>query len=515
MNRKILFATETDINQGKGYFPQDIRRLYNIPDELTGEGQTIGILEFSNGYSIRDAKAFWSQHGIKMPTVHFVSVDGTRNDGGRNPDDEEASLDLQWAGVIAPKADLVVYEASAGETFATFSQAVLAALNYILHDTRLRPTVLSISYGDAEASFDKEMLAEMSQLVSQLDNMGVTVCISSGDQGAYGMHDLNGTKNRNADAPASIPAAVAVGGTNLQPDGTETVWTYYGPENGGSTGGGFSSVFQRPSYQPFKEIGRGLPDISFNADPATGYQIIFQGQNAVVGGTSVSCPVFAGIVVLLNERRAKLGKDPIRNLTSILYTESANLPFRDITSGNNSFNGVTGYEAQPGWDACTGFGSIDASAFIEKLAGYDNPDIASGKQALIDKALTNQAILPLPVSHNPVVQVVATIAKVEPDVVVHEVHHHHILLRDIKVILIQGATVDAIKSQAFVAIRYGDSEGLPQPISGLAAGEPIELQGEYIPQNDAYPGVGNPGDPVIHFTHHPLGFIQYHGDIYR
>lgn len=83
MKRNILFATETDVNQGKGYFPQDIRRLYNIPSNLTGSGQSIGILEFSNGYSINDAKQFWSQHGIQVANVAFVSVDGTRNDGAQ------------------------------------------------------------------------------------------------------------------------------------------------------------------------------------------------------------------------------------------------------------------------------------------------------------------------------------------------------------------------------------------------------------------------------------------------
>jgi subtilase family serine protease len=520
MKRKILFATETNVNQGQGYFPQDIRRLYNIPPGLTGNGQTIGILEFSNGYSIKDAEQFFGQHGIPSPKIVFVSVDGTRNDGGTSPDDEEASLDLQWAAAIAPGAQMIVYEAAAGETFATFAEAVIATLKYILNDTKYKPSVLSISYGDAESSFDQDSLLEMAHLVTELDNKGVTVCISSGDQGAYGMHDTRGILRRHADAPASIPSAVSVGGTSLQPDGTESAWTYLGPQNGGATGGGFSAIFSRPPYQEGLPLingnenpnGRGLPDIAFNADPATGYQIIFQGKNAVVGGTSVSSPVFAGIVALLNERRAQFGKPSIRNLTSILYKMAASLPYKDITAGNNTFNGVTGYNAVAGWDACTGWGSIDASAFIGTLAKVGNVGTASLHST---EFISENNVLPNPTSDHPVVQIIAVIDRVEPDVDVHGVQHHHLLVRDIHVVAIRGADARAISGYAFVAIRYGDCEGLQSPILGLAAGQEIELQGEYIPVNDVYPGVGNPGDPVIHFTHHPLGFVEYQGKVYQ
>src|SRR5579875_3023757 len=100
MTRKhFLFATTPAVaNGGQGYYPEDIRSLYNIPADLDGEGQTIGILEFSNGYNMNDATQFWQQHNITPPNVVFVSVDGTQNDNGTDPFDEEASLDLQWAG---------------------------------------------------------------------------------------------------------------------------------------------------------------------------------------------------------------------------------------------------------------------------------------------------------------------------------------------------------------------------------------------------------------------------------
>jgi subtilase family serine protease len=502
MKRKILFATGSVLpNNGSGYFPQDIRRLYNIPADLDGAGQTIGILEYSNGYNIQDAHSFWAAHGITPPQVEFVSVDGTRNDGGTSPDDEEASLDLQWAGAIAPKAKLVVYEANGGDTYQTFADAVLATLRYVLQDTKNHPSVLSISYGDAELNIGQQAMQEIADVIQQLSAKGVTVCISSGDQGAYGMHDTRGPRVQHADAPASAPYAVAVGGTSLQPDGTESAWTYNGPDNGGATGGGFSSFFPRPDYQAsLGVVSRGIPDVSLNADPATGYQIIFQGQPAVVGGTSVSSPVFAAIVALANQRRAQLGLAPVANLTEKLYSNPKSAGYRDITVGNNSFNGVKGYDAVPGWDACTGWGSLDATAFINFLATEDRGGATS-------TTLQRQ--------HAPVVHLQAVIKTVESDKVEHGVSHHHLLIHRIEVLQSDGVDPSSIKPELFCAIRYGDSLGLPGPIPGLQAGQAIELQGEYIDENHIYPTIGNPGDPVLHFTHHPVGFVVYQGKRYE
>ncbi|MCL6632587.1 MAG: S53 family peptidase [Alicyclobacillus herbarius] len=546
--RRVVYATGTVVpNNGQGYYPADIKRLYNFPDNLTGQGQTIGILEFSNGYNLRDAQQFWQMHGITAPQVTFVSVDGTPNDGGTSPDDEEATLDLQWAGALAPGARIVVYEANAGSTYEDFAQAMTRTLEYILNDTQYQPSVLSISYGDGEVSFNADDLRQWADLVAQLDAKGITVCIASGDQGAYGLHDTSGPKTRHADAPASVPAAIAVGGTSLQPDGQETAWTYNSPDNGGATGGGFSSVFTKPDYQSgISGNGRGLPDIACNADPATGYQIIFQGQAAVVGGTSVSCPVFAALVALANQAREQQGLPPLSGLAKVLYSGAAGLGYRDITVGNNTFNGVTGYKAGPGWDACTGFGSFDASQLISYLstlpaatqpsptptpdpqptpAPQPQPSPAPEPQPEPNPAPTPSPE-PQPVRghrHYPsprrtwefIVRVKAVIQRVEADVHHDGASHHHLLIDNIRVLKVWNGTQWEVADKAFVAIRYGDELGLPGPIPNLAAGQTIELQGRYIPQNDVYPSVGNPGEAVIDETHHPFGFVVYEGQMYR
>lgn len=541
--RRILFATgDVVANGGQGYFPQDIKQLYNIPSGLTGQGQTIGLLEFSNGYSLRDAQQFWSVHGVSSPQVSFVSVDGTQNDRGVSPNDEEATLDLQWAGAIAPGAHIVVYEANGGGTYQQFAQAITRTLQYILNDTQYQPSVLSMSYGDGEVSFSPSDIQQWAPLISQLDAKGVTVCISSGDQGAYGLHNLNGPHSRHADAPATVPKAIAVGGTSLQPDGTETAWTYNSPQNGGATGGGYSSVFPQPAYQNgitgTTGTGRGLPDIACNADPATGYQIIFQGQPVIVGGTSVSSPVFAAVIALANEQREQQGLSALSGLATTLYGAALQPAYRDITVGNNSFNGVQGYDAVPGWDACTGFGSFDASKLISLLSDASvtgsqpsqptspgqpvsptapaSPVAGAGSAPEPVPVRGQEGPLPAPPKRDRefLVRVQAVIQTVERDVELHGAHHHHLLLNQIQVLKVWNGTQFEVAETAFVAIRYGDSEGLPGPIPDLAPGQPIVLQGRYIPKNRAYPSRGNPGDSVLDETHHPFGFVLYNGQIY-
>ncbi|GIM47292.1 hypothetical protein DNHGIG_28410 [Collibacillus ludicampi] len=130
--------------------------------------------------------------------------------------------------------------------------------------------------------------------------------------------------------------------------------------------------------------------------------------------------------------------------------------------------------------------------------------------------LANDKMFPHPLLLNaPVVHVKALIQAVEDDVIIHGVAHHHLLINNIEVITIHGEDESNVSDEAFVAIRYGDNMGLSGPIEGLEEGQEIELQGEYIDKNHVYESIGNPGDPVIHFTHHPVGFVIYKGIRYE
>lgn len=110
-----------------------------------------------------------------------------------------------------------------------------------------------------------------------------------------------------------------------------------------------------------------------------------------------------------------------------------------------------------------------------------------------------------------VAHVTASIKQVEGTVKGHQ----HLIVDHIHVIDTQNMPAAEVESEAFVAIRYGDSLGLTNPISDLKPGTEIELQGEYIDRKHAGKSRDNPGDPVLHFTHHPLGYVVYKGHKYE
>jgi kumamolisin len=163
---------------------------------------------------------------------------------------------------------------------------------------------------------------------------------------------------------------VACGGTRIASSTTaltgEVVWN--GGASGGATGGGVSDVFALPSYQQSANVpvstnashfkGRGVPDVSGDADPATGYKVRVDGHDAIFGGTSAVAPLWSALVALINEGRGK----PLGYVNAALYSAGSQ-GFRDITSGTNG-----AYTARAGWDACTGLGSPNG-ATLPKLLG--------------------------------------------------------------------------------------------------------------------------------------------------
>jgi kumamolisin len=212
--------------------------------------------------------------------------------------------------------------------------------------------------------------------------MGVTVCVACGDNGSS--DGINDGKN-HVDFPASSSFALGCGGTALQASNeqivSEVVWNDL--PNGGATGGGVSNAFPLPTWQKgfnvpapsVKGGGRGVPDVSGDAAPNTGYNILVDGQSAVVGGTSAVAPLWAGLVARMNQ---KMGK-PVGFLNPLIYAQAVEASgFRDITKGNNgNFNAATG------WDPCTGLGTPDGAKLLAALTATPparaNPPARSGK----------------------------------------------------------------------------------------------------------------------------------------
>jgi len=115
-----------------------------------------------------------------------------------------------------------------------------------------------------------------------------------------------------------------------------------------------------PTNVDTHQSGRGVPDVAGDADPQTGYQVLVDGQQMVIGGTSAVAPLWAGLTALMNQ---SLGKS-VGFLAPMLYGTSAQAGFHDITQGNNG-----NYQAGPGWDACTGNGSPNGAVLLQALGG--------------------------------------------------------------------------------------------------------------------------------------------------
>jgi len=344
-----------------GLAPTLVAEAYAYPPGLNGTGQTIGIIELGGGYSSSDLTTYFSGLGIPEPKVTSVSVDGGANQPGVDQGaDSEVMLDIEVSGAVATGASIVVYFAP--NTDQGFHDAITTAV----HDTVNKPSVISISWGGPEDSWTTQSASAMLEACTDAAGVGVTVTVAAGDDGAT---DGETDGKLHVDLPACLPPVLACGGTKLNLSGktikSETVWNEIA-KNEGATGGGVSNIYPLPSYQASagvpvqpetKFVGRGVPDVSGDADPETGYQVFVDGASAQIGGTSAVAPLWAGLIALLNQQ---IGR-PLGFVQPALYQigESA---FHDITTGNNN-----GYQAAVGWDPCTGLGSPNGVALLKAL----------------------------------------------------------------------------------------------------------------------------------------------------
>ena len=342
---------------GTSFTPPQLAQLYKYPTGVTGKGQSIAIIELGGGYRQADLKTYFTSLGLKTPSVTAVLVDGGRNaPTTADSADGEVMLDIEVAGGVAPGAKIVVYFAP------NTDQGFLDAITTAIHDTKNKPSVISISWGAAEKNWTPQALQSFNQAFQSAAALGVTVCAAAGDTGS---DDSVGDRKAHVDFPSSSPFVLACGGTKLSASGTtitaETVWH---ESNTSATGGGISDVFDLPDYQKSSNvspsvndktrIGRGVPDVAAVADPATGYVVRVDGSNMVIGGTSAVAPLMAGLIALINQQKGK----PVGFIHPIIYANPT--AFRDITQGDNiTVPGSKGYSATKGWDACTGLGVAD------------------------------------------------------------------------------------------------------------------------------------------------------------
>jgi kumamolisin len=342
---------------GGGNTGTNLAERYAFPGGTDGTGQCIAFIELGGGYRRSEVRRYLESLGIeKTPRMSAISVNGAHNSPTTaDSDDGEVVLDMEVAGAAAPSARLAVYFANNSDR--DFVDAVLRAV----HDKRRKPSAISISWGGPEETWTDQSRSAMDDAFKAAALLGITVCVASGDHGTN--DEPRPPTAVRVDYPASSPYVLSCGGTDIRGN-EEMVWN---EGNGWATGGGISTKYAVPPWQAAankvaslatKGPGRGVPDV---AGAATNYDILVDGEEVSSGGTSAVAPLWAALVVRLNQ---SLGRR-VGFLNPSLYANPG--AFSDIVGGNNGAVSAPGYPATKGWDPCTGLGVPNGQALSKKL----------------------------------------------------------------------------------------------------------------------------------------------------
>jgi subtilase family serine protease len=334
----------------------EMLKIYGI-NQLAGQGAgaTIAIVDAFDSPNVElDLNTFSTLYGLPACTTAngcFTKVDqrgGTaypvRNAGWEG----EINLDTQWVHAIAPLAKIILVEADSNYNSDLFAAEAYAGTV---------ASVVSNSWSGGEYSSQSFYDAAMSQT-------NVTYLASSGDSGGF------------IGYPSTSAKVIAVGGTTIGLDTSANGYVVKSPviETGWSgSGGGCSSQTPSLSYQkPYVPTickKRAVPDISMDADPNSGVLVRLskQGGYFIYGGTSLSCPMLAGVIGIANGLRADASKQPLSNTLKHLYDHGLSAAYsRDITSG------VAGvwpflWKSAAGFDFVTGLGVPVANNLVPYL----------------------------------------------------------------------------------------------------------------------------------------------------
>ncbi|MBV8279882.1 MAG: fibronectin type III domain-containing protein [Verrucomicrobia bacterium] len=397
-------AIRTDTAGGTGiggtYSPSDLRKAYLVPEFGALAPQTVALFE-QGGFVKTDVEKFLTHYGL--PTVPIKDVPVGGSDTKANGASVEVVLDIDAVIAINPSIKEVLVYIADYQTI-PFSVGLVDAFDQVASDGKAQ--TLSVSYGTDEvvqgfSAADNEYTALLG-----LAEVGVTVVVSAGDDGAYGRTGTDTfPATLNAPDPGSQPLVTSVGGTTLftyvdQQYLGEEVWNDLGIGDG-ATGGGVSGFWSRPFYQPSSLVtlnggsssARNVPDVGALANPLTGFGIYVKAAGGwiQIGGTSLSAPLWGGYISILNaglQYLTGVTTPEIGFFNPILYATvpasafPAGLlyPVLDGSNGNVELYGTAGFNAGPYYNNCTGVGSLWGpfayDVFIYTGTGTPTPPVA-------------------------------------------------------------------------------------------------------------------------------------------
>ena len=365
LRHKAAAANVTGSGPSGEYLPTDMRAAYYGTGPLTGSGQSIGIFSF-DGYLASDVQLYYSKTGMSSSVpIRNVLVGGFSGacTGVSSPtsstcDDGEQVLDIVNAIGMAPGiTQILFYEGSSNTEI----------LNQMATDNVAK--VLSSSWGwnPADAASDDPIFQEFAA-------QGQSFVSASGDDGEF--------NSSTYDFPAVDPYITEVGGTELTTTGpggawsAETAWP--------QSGGGYVSGTPIPSWQQLTGVvnSSNLGSTTLRNSPDVAAEANFDNPTVIngsfetgYGGTSFAAPRWAGFLALVNQQSVANGKGTVGFINPALYnlgiSASYSSAFHDITSGSNppTAGDGSGFNAVPGYDLVTGWGTPAGVGLINQLAG--------------------------------------------------------------------------------------------------------------------------------------------------
>jgi kumamolisin len=379
----VKFRADHSTPRAAAHSPLEVAELYEFPSHLDGSGQTIGIIELDGGFIPSDVETYFRKLGLMPPKIETVLIDGQTNRVSRylplHPElnrDDEVAADIEIAGAIAPGSRLVVYFAQ------NTDQSFLKAVNAAIFATP-RPACISISWGQAENVWSKQAMRAFEAAFQDAANLGIPVCVSAGNSGWF-----DPTGSPHVEFPASSPHALACGGTRLIASHSaitrETVWsaevTCEDMSARRRTDVSQSQFFAKPLYQSRVAVlsraegssgGRGVPDVSGNADPATGYRVRVKGVEEIIGGTGAVAALWAALIARMGQAMA----GPVGFLHPQIYKPRTRAEgFRDIPDNSSDSREEDNSNNRDGnWNPFTGLGAPKASALLRALGAPPPP----------------------------------------------------------------------------------------------------------------------------------------------
>jgi subtilase family serine protease len=420
----IYPITNYDIGGANFLTPSDYAVIYDInslyQQAITGSGYSISVLGRSAVLN-SDISTFQSFAGLSSNAPNVIVTN--TNPGYVSGDQLESSLDLEWAGGIAPGATLNFITSSTSGTTDGIQVSAAYAVQHNVGD------IISLSYAACEHAMGRSQVNYWSSLWNQAATQGQTVVVAAGDSGAAGCDSASSstaTGGAYVNGLCSSKYNTCVGGTQFNDansgyqywqgsntSGSTTTALSYIPESawnasasvsGGSqlwaSGGGKSVYVSKPSWQTGTGVpsdgARDVPDVSMAAALHDGYMVYLNGSQVNVGGTSAATPSFAGIIALLLQYTGSRQGNINTTLYGLwnLQTGGGYDYFHTTVSGNNTVPGQTGYTASgTGYNLATGLGSVDATLLVTHWT-----DISNSSSSKVHAALQAATSMLIPVS---------------------------------------------------------------------------------------------------------------------